>query len=1101
MKTSADCRDTAQRRRDLRAHTTDGVPDLNGLDYLEVDPTQTILTVYFLDKAPRNLMVNNVRIDGGVRIRNIKVIPNGINFCRMSDPRVDDCMQVTVDRRGDYSTYTLRLVNTDANGRPTDEPLDGLDPFYAQLDFTFKAGCPSDLDCATQDICPPAPPDETEIDYLAKDYASFRQLILDRLSLLMPDWQERHVPDLGIMLAELMAYTGDYLSYYQDAVATEAYLNTARQRISVRRHTRLVDYRLHEGCNARTWLFIETDTSYFKTNVADLFFITGLEDEQSLARHMLTLEDLRNVPSETYEVFLPLVQPNVETIEVYQAHNSISFYTWGNRQCCLPRGATSATLKDGWATQAKAPQQPPQPPPQQPDDKQNLKPGETPDEPPDMSTSPGHEGSMLPGKAGPENVNARRYEAGYSPSDEEPSSSNPDAPPAGTRLLNLKAGDVLVFEEVMGPITGEKADADPTHRHAVRLTKAEPGVDQLYDQPILEIEWANEDALPFTLCVSAIGRAPGCHYLEDVSIARGNIILVDHGQQVSPPLAWSVSAAEELNPGCDAAEEPFETNPPTGKTPRSFTKMIYRVPVPAASLDAQPQNQIVLPSIPLTYRAPFPSPAMLAEQQALLLSGLSAAVRNRINEIWVAVSGGALLSEDELTELRIIFGAEALQEAGLEAKGHHISLPPGDNLRVAALERLLDQTDELLAKKERRVRVLIARARAGYVLGELEEEEITQMFGPTLAVNLSSDNTQLLGPASLALQQDPRDALPGMSLLELAPIEMLDQKASSQTSPSVTISEWIAQSDLLDSNSSDRHFVVEIDNEGRAHLRFGNDDSGRAPVPNTILIAAYRLGNGINGNVGAGGISHIVFRGPKPGAIHLSVRNPLPSVGGTEQEAMSAAKLLAPVAFRQDMQRAVTNDDYVALAERSARSKIQRAAAPSLRWNGSWYEAQVAVDPLNTEEADDALLKDITDYLYPYRRIGHDLEVLPARYVSLDIGLSVCVKPEYLRGHVEAAILDLFSNRALANGSFGLFHPDNLTFGQSIYLSKLVAAAQAVEGVESADIFKLQRLYEQSNREVEKGLLALGPLEVARLDNDPNFPERGKLNLKMRGGK
>ncbi|MEA2174927.1 MAG: hypothetical protein QOD00_2519, partial [Blastocatellia bacterium] len=40
-----------------------------------------------------------------------------------------------------------------------------------------------------------------------------------------------------------------------------------------------------------------------------------------------------------------------------------------------------------------------------------------------------------------------------------------------------------------------------------------------------------------------------------------------------------------------------------------------------------------------------------------------------------------------------------------------------------------------------------------------------------------------------------------------------------------------------------------------------------------------------------------------------------------------------------------------------------------------------------------------------------------------------------------------------------------------------------------------------SNREVEKGLLALGPLEVARLDNDPNFPERGKLNLKMRGGK
>ena len=39
-------------------------------------------------------------------------------------------------------------------------------------------------------------------------------------------------------LRAVFAYTADYLSYYQDAVATEAYLDTARQRISVRRHVR-----------------------------------------------------------------------------------------------------------------------------------------------------------------------------------------------------------------------------------------------------------------------------------------------------------------------------------------------------------------------------------------------------------------------------------------------------------------------------------------------------------------------------------------------------------------------------------------------------------------------------------------------------------------------------------------------------------------------------------------------------------------------------------------------------------------------------------------------------------------------------------------------
>ena len=107
--------------------------------------------------------------------------------------------------------------------------MEHIDPRYDHVDFSFKIDCPSDLDCAPACACEPAVLDEPEINYLAKDYASFRQLILDRLALLIPAWKERHVPDLGIALVELLAYAGDYLSYYQDAVATEAYLDTARE--------------------------------------------------------------------------------------------------------------------------------------------------------------------------------------------------------------------------------------------------------------------------------------------------------------------------------------------------------------------------------------------------------------------------------------------------------------------------------------------------------------------------------------------------------------------------------------------------------------------------------------------------------------------------------------------------------------------------------------------------------------------------------------------------------------------------------------------------------------------------------------------------------
>ena len=65
------------------------------------------------------------------------------------------------------------------------------------------------------------------------------------------------MPYLGIALVELFAYAGDHLSYYQDAVGTEAYLDTARRRTSVRRHVRLVDYPMHDGCNARAWVCAE----------------------------------------------------------------------------------------------------------------------------------------------------------------------------------------------------------------------------------------------------------------------------------------------------------------------------------------------------------------------------------------------------------------------------------------------------------------------------------------------------------------------------------------------------------------------------------------------------------------------------------------------------------------------------------------------------------------------------------------------------------------------------------------------------------------------------------------------------------------------------
>jgi hypothetical protein len=860
---------------------------LCGLDYLEVRAPQATLTsnrplttectliVHLLGKAPRGarkLDQKNVVIEGGSRISDIQVVKATSSFS--NDPEFDDTLEVVVDRVGDFSTYTLRVVEPDSQGRPHPHP--SFDPRYDSLDFNFKVDCPSDLDCFTAPQCPPPERKEPEISYLAKDYASFRQLILDRLALVMPDWKERHVPDVGIALVELLAYAGDYLSYYQDAVATEAYLDTARLRISVRRHARLVDYQLNEGCNSRAWVRLETNLGADPLELTprdgnfappNFYFVTGPDGAPD--GPILTQQDLSKLKAGSYEVFEPMTD---QTIRVYQAHNAISFYTWGNESCCLDRGATSASLV----------------------------------------------GELV---RDTEDANPATNKQGDPAGNDK---SSPDKGPAKVPKLHLGPGDVLIFEEMVGPKTGNASDADHGHRHAVRLTRVEAAVDPLNGQSVVEITWAASDALPFPLCISALGPAPECKILHDVSVARGNVVLVDHGitiQRDLDPVPVKTTVQR-----CECEEMPADIEVTAG---------LFRP---------------VLKEAPLTFSQPL--------------------VSN-----WTA---GAALTQDS---------RKALAQ-----------------------------------------------------------------------VRLISD------PAP---EGDPH---------------------------------WSVRSDLLASSATNQHFVAEIDNDGRAHLRFGDGELGRKPDAGMKFQALYRTGNGVAGNVGAEAIKYIVFSHVKRSDGITRITNPLAASAGVEPEPLVEAKLLAPHAFRQEIERAIIGDDYAALAMRDFSTQVQHAAA-TLRWNGSWYEALVAVDELGKEHADFALLSAIYRRLHRYRRIGHDVTVRSARLIPLIVELRVCVHPHYLRGHVEAALLDVFSNRLLPDGRKGFFHPDNLSFGEGIYLSRLVASAQAVEGVDSVEVTKLERAGEGPHGEIDDGLLRLGPFEVAQVDNDPSLPENGTFTLKIGGGR
>ena len=286
----------------------------------------------------------------------------------------------------------------------------------------------------------------------------------------------------------------------------------------------------------------------------------------------------------------------------------------------------------------------------------------------------------------------------------------------------------------------------------------------------------------------------------------------------------------------------------------------------------------------------------------------------------------------------------------------------------------------------------------------------------------------------------------------------------------------------------------------RAVLRFGDDDMGRRPEAATRFRASYRVGNGKKGNVGAEAIRFILLRRAALSGISIKARNPLPAQGGTEPETLDEATRRVPHSIRRDLARAVTAADYAALAARDFAALLQGAAA-DLLWTGSWYEAHVTLDPRGTEDVSKDQITVVRLDLEQYRRMGHDLQVVAARYVPLTIELTVCVKPGHQQAHVRAALTEVFSSGIQPDGRLGFFHPDNLRFGGSVDASQIVAAAQAVEGVQWSRVTRLERLGEGDAGEVAAGTLLSGSSEIARVDSLNGFPERGSIAFVMEGGR
>lgn len=821
---------------------------LNGIDYVEfVTGLQAgdgyMLKVYFIPKtndagraslsallAALDGKTDLVEIRGGVRVKNIEVT----NVSAKADH-----LEIHLNQPGDFSTYELII-----------ERMDRIDPAYSRSTFSFNVDSTSRFDCGPGLSYPSEARVEPLIDYMAKDYASFRQALIDLIPTLVPGWWERHEADLGTALIELLAYAGDQLSYYQDAVANEAYLQTARQRVSVRRHARLVDYRMHDGASACAFIHL------------------GLEDgtARTLPKKTQILSRVEAPLGPTIPPYGPVISSGLknealaaaevvfETQEKSFLHadlSRISIHTWGNRQCCLPRGTTSVDLVG------------------------------------DLASDP----------------------------DDDASDS-----------WKLKAGDFLLFEEVLSPRTGLPQDADPQHRQVVRLIKVERTDDPLLEKPLTRVEWGQADGLTFPLCVSVVLDDQG--HVPDVSVARGNLVLADHGRTVTE---WHPSDPDHSPaPGIRTGERAYRFRLREG---------------------------------PLSFR-------------------LEPGVRN-----------GSLPSANELANT---------------------------DLRETAAQVSLD-----------------------------------------------------VYTAARALEDSREEA---------------------------DLPDWRPEPDLLNSGPFGKVFVVETENDGRAVIRFGNDEFGMAPPDGSHVRVTYRVGVGPQGNVGPDSLVHVIDAGTGGGWSNIvtTVRNPVAAWGGQQAEPIEQVKQLAPAAFRAEPLRAVTEEDYALAAEKHP--GVSKAVA-TFRWTGSWHTVFLTIDPVGRTDLTQELERSVQDWVARYAQAGYDLQLDSPVFVPLQIEVDVWAAPDHFRADVEEALLVALSNQLLPGGERGFFHPDNFTFGQALYLSQLYRAIEAVDGVDSAEVIRFHRFGQAPEGELENEYIPMGRLEVVRLENDPSLPENGVIQFNVRGGK
>ena len=281
-------------------------------------------------------------------------------------------------------------------------------------------------------------------------------------------------------------------------------------------------------------------------------------------------------------------------------------------------------------------------------------------------------------------------------------------------------------------------------------------------------------------------------------------------------------------------------------------------------------------------------------------------------------------------------------------------------------------------------------------------------------------------------------------------------------------------STLAFSRTADPDYMIETDENDITTIVFGDGQYGQIPPTGSRILASYRVGGGLSGNVGAEQIT-VISRAPQLQMLGAKVTNRAAASGGEERESIEQAVRFAPTLFAS-MQRAVTAEDYVALSKQFP--GVAKARAEATGWNN----ITLYIAPSGSgEPPSDVLQRDLLAYFEDKRMLTTLVHIQAPQYVRADVSAQLRALPYFRNEDVfnkaEAAMRDLFAF-------------ERVDFQQTLYLSKIYEALERIDGVQSVFVSVFRR-DDTAQALPDNGLIQLGKHEI---------PVLGELVLGVTGG-